>query len=151
MSGEWTKAVIYGISRGSVYSPLTTHHSPFTPLRIQSIEAVAVEIPLRKNFGGSTYTILKRCTAVTCLRTDEGLASEVYNGDNRSHGREIARLIHEELAPRVKGMDILEVERAWQAMWANHPPIRNGYMEVSKAPGFGIQLDAALVRKYRII
>ena len=27
------------------------------------------------------------------------------------------RLIHEQLAPRVKGMDILEVERAWQAMF----------------------------------
>ena len=86
-------------------------------MRIQSIEAVAVEIPLKKNFGGSTYTVLKRCTVVTRLRTDEGLASEVYNGDNRSHGREVVRLIHDELAPRVIGMDILEVERAWQAMF----------------------------------
>jgi len=86
-------------------------------LKIESIEAVAVEIPLRKNFGGSTYTVLKRCTVATRLRTDEGLAAEVYNGDNRSHGREIVRLIHEDLAPRVKGLDILEVERAWQAMF----------------------------------
>jgi L-alanine-DL-glutamate epimerase-like enolase superfamily enzyme len=35
-------------------------------------------------------------------------------------------------------------------MWANRPAIKNGYMEVSTDPGFGIQLDAALVRKYRI-
>jgi L-alanine-DL-glutamate epimerase-like enolase superfamily enzyme len=86
-------------------------------VKIRSVEALAVEIPLRKNFGGATYTVLKRCTVVTRLRTDEGLASEVYNGDNRSHGREIVRLIHEALAPRVAGMDILEVERAWQAMF----------------------------------
>jgi L-alanine-DL-glutamate epimerase-like enolase superfamily enzyme len=86
-------------------------------VKIRSVEALAVEIPLRKNFGGATYTVLKRCTVVTRLRTDEGLASEIYNGDNRSHGREIVRLIHEALAPRVAGMDILEVERAWQAMF----------------------------------
>ena len=86
-------------------------------MKIHSVEAVAIEIPLKRNFGGSTYTVLKRCTVVTRLRTDEGLAAKVYNGDNRSHGREIVRLIHEVLAPRVKGLDILEVERAWQAMF----------------------------------
>jgi len=86
-------------------------------VRIQSVDALAVEIPLRKNFGGSTYTVLKRCTVVTRLASDEGLVSEIYNGDNRSHGREIVRLIHEALAPRVVGMDVLEVERAWQAMF----------------------------------
>jgi len=86
-------------------------------LKIQNVEALAVEVPLRKNFGGATYSVLKRCTVVTRVRGDESLAGEVYNGDNRSHGREIVRLIHELLAPRVRGMDILEVERAWQAMF----------------------------------
>jgi len=90
-------------------------------LKIHSIEAIAIDIPLKKNFGGSTYSVLKRSTVVTRMRTDEGLVSEIYNGDNRSHGGEIARLIEDELAPRVKGMDILEVERAWQAMFdASH-------------------------------
>ena len=86
-------------------------------MRIQSVDALAVEIPLRKNFGGSTYTVLKRCTVVTRVTSDEGLVSEIYNGDNRSHGREIVRLIHEALAPRIVGLDVLEVERAWQAMF----------------------------------
>jgi L-alanine-DL-glutamate epimerase-like enolase superfamily enzyme len=86
-------------------------------LKIESIEAIAIDIPLKKNFGGSTYSVLKRSTVITRMRTDEGLASEIYNGDNREHGREIVRLIHEQLAPRVKGMDVLEVERAWQAMF----------------------------------
>jgi len=85
--------------------------------KIRSVEAVAVEIPLKKDFGGSTYTVLKRCTVITRLQADDGLVSEVYNGDNRSHGREIVRLIREALAPRVTGMDILEVERTWQAMF----------------------------------
>jgi L-alanine-DL-glutamate epimerase-like enolase superfamily enzyme len=87
-------------------------------VKIESIEAVAIEIPLKRNFGGSTYAVTKRCTVITRARTDEGLASEVYNGDNREHGREIVRLIHEELAPRVLGKDILEVEKAWHAMFA---------------------------------
>ncbi|MBI3042904.1 MAG: mandelate racemase/muconate lactonizing enzyme family protein [Betaproteobacteria bacterium] len=86
-------------------------------MKVQNIEAVAIEIPLKRNFGGSTYSVLKRCTVITRARTDEGLVSEVYNGDNREHGREIVRLIHEALAPRVAGMDVLEVERAWQAMF----------------------------------
>jgi L-alanine-DL-glutamate epimerase-like enolase superfamily enzyme len=86
-------------------------------VNIQSIEAIAVEIPLKKNFGGNTSSVLKRCTVITRARTDEGLVSEVYNGDNREHGREIVRLIREELGPRVKGRDVLEVEPAWQAMF----------------------------------
>jgi D-arabinonate dehydratase len=87
-------------------------------MRIHSIEAIAVEIPLTKNFGGSTYTVLKRSTVVTRMRTDAGLVSEVYNGDNREHGREIVRLIHEVLAPRVTGMSIFEGERIWETLFA---------------------------------
>ena len=41
-------------------------------MRIHSIEAIAVEIPLTQNFGGSTYAVLKRSTVVTRLRTDDG-------------------------------------------------------------------------------
>src|SRR5439155_863369 len=49
---------------------------------------------------------------------DAGLVSEVYNGDNREHGREIVRLIHEELAPRVTGLSIFEGERIWETLFA---------------------------------
>jgi D-arabinonate dehydratase len=86
-------------------------------MRIENIEAIAVEIPLKKNFGGSTYAVLKRCTVITRMRTAEGLVSEVYNGDNREHGREIVRLIEDELAPLVKGMRIFESERIWEKMF----------------------------------
>ena len=59
-------------------------------MKLDRIEAIAVEIPLNKNFGGSTYAVLKRCTVVTRLSTTDGLTSEVYNGDNRQHGPDIA-------------------------------------------------------------
>jgi D-galactarolactone cycloisomerase len=87
-------------------------------MRIESIEAIPIEIPLRRNFGGSTYSVLKRSTIVTRLRTDQGLVSEVYNGDNREHGAELVRLIQDELAPRVKGLSIFEIERIWEVMFA---------------------------------
>ena len=87
-------------------------------MKIHGIEAVAIEIPLKRNFGGSTYAVNRRCTVITRVRTDEGPASEIYNGDNREHGREIVRLIREELAPRVTGIAVQEVERAWHAMFA---------------------------------
>jgi D-arabinonate dehydratase len=86
--------------------------------RIAGIEALALEIPLTKNFGGSTYNVLSRCTIVTRLRTDDGVVSEVYNGDNRDDGRAIVRLIHEDLAPRVTGLSIFEGERIWETMFA---------------------------------
>src|SRR5258708_6544458 len=61
-------------------------------MHIESVEAIPIQIPLKKNFGGSTYTRLTRCTVATRMRTDAALLSEVYNGDNREHGRATARL-----------------------------------------------------------
>ncbi len=86
-------------------------------MKLERIEPIAVEIPLKRNFGGSTYAVLKRCAVVTRLSTSDGLTSEVYNGDNREHGAEIVRLIRDDLFPLVKGMSIFEVERIWQKMF----------------------------------
>jgi len=58
-------------------------------MRIHSIDAIA--IPLKRNFGGATYSVLKRSTVIARLRTEGGLTSEVNNGDNREHGPEIVR------------------------------------------------------------
>src|SRR4030095_10537885 len=94
-------------------------------MRIESIEAIPVEIPLRRNFGGSTYAVLKRSTIVTRLRTDAGLVREGYNRDNRDHGRELVGLVEEALAPRVKGLSVFEGERIWDAMFALSHTYRN--------------------------
>ena len=67
-------------------------------MRIDKIEAVAISIPLKKNFGGATYDVKKRCTIVTRVHAG-GLVSEVYNGDNRAHGPELVRIIKKMLAP----------------------------------------------------
>ena len=87
-------------------------------MKLDRIEAIAVAIPLAKNFGGATYAVLRRCTVVTRLTTSDGVTSEVYNGDNREHGAEIVRLLTEELFPLVRGMSIFETERMWEKMFA---------------------------------
>src|SRR5436309_1356610 len=79
-------------------------------MRIHSIEAIAVDIPLGKNFGGSTYAVLKRSTVITRMRTEGGLVSEVYNGDNREPGVDAAR--------RAAGPDFVlavDANRGWSA------------------------------------
>jgi L-alanine-DL-glutamate epimerase-like enolase superfamily enzyme len=87
-------------------------------MRVHSIEAIAIDIPLTRNFGGSTYAVLKRSTVITRLSTEDGLVSEIYNGDNREQGREIVRVIRDELAPRVRGLDLFEGERMWERMFS---------------------------------
>src|ERR1700730_4079724 len=87
-------------------------------MRISGVDAIAIDIPLSKNFGGSTYAVVKRSTVITRLRTQDGLVSEVYNGDNREAGHEIVRLIRDELAPLIKGENIFAVERIWSKMFA---------------------------------
>ena len=87
-------------------------------MRITSVEAIAVDIPLSKNFGGSTYSVLKRSTVITRLRTDDCLVSNVYNGDNRAHSLQIAQLIEKEIFNKINGLSIFERELAWQRMFA---------------------------------
>src|SRR5215472_2513144 len=87
-------------------------------MRIHGIDAIAIDIPLKKNFGGSTYSVLKRSTVITRLRTDDGITSEVYNGDNRAHSSDIARMIREELSPLIVGMDVFASERIWATLFA---------------------------------
>lgn len=86
-------------------------------MRLHSIEAIAVDIPLTQNFGGATYNVFKRSTVVTRLRTEEGVEGLVYNGDNREHGPEICRLISNVLAPAVKGISIFAAERIWETLF----------------------------------
>jgi L-alanine-DL-glutamate epimerase-like enolase superfamily enzyme len=35
-------------------------------------------------------------------------------------------------------------------MWVNRPAIAEGMMAVSPGPGFGLELDAAMIAKYRV-
>jgi L-alanine-DL-glutamate epimerase-like enolase superfamily enzyme len=86
-------------------------------MKITKVTVIAVEIPLTRVFGGSRYSVASRCTLITRMETDAGLVSEVYNGDNRTHFKEIATIIDEELAPMAVGEEVHAVERVWQKMF----------------------------------
>ena len=43
-----------------------------------------------------------------------------------------------------------ERDPVWQAMWVNRPPIKDGMMQVAAGPGFGLELDRAMIAKYRV-
>ena len=86
-------------------------------MQIERVEAIPIEVPLKKVFGGSQYQVASRCTVVTRMRLEGGLTSEVYNGDNRAHGGEIARIVEQELAPLLVGEDARNIERLWARMF----------------------------------
>ncbi len=94
-------------------------------MKIVSVEAIPLEIPLNKVFSGSGYHVASRNTIVTRIRTAGGLASGVYNGDNRAHGRDIAAIIQNELAPLLIGENAGHIERLWARMFPLAHPNRD--------------------------
>ncbi len=86
-------------------------------MRIEAIEAIPIRVPLSRTFGGSVYAMSTRCTVVTRLQLADGTRAEVYNGDNRHHGTEVANLAAEVLAPLVIGEDVRDWRRLHQRMW----------------------------------
>jgi D-galactarolactone cycloisomerase len=86
-------------------------------LRIEAIETIPVRLPLPFTYKGSYYRMRNRCTIVTRIRTSEGILGEAYNADeDEPLQSEIRQILHEEIAPRVIGLDALQVERVWEAM-----------------------------------
>lgn len=85
-------------------------------MKITRIETVPIEVPLKKVFKGSHYSMSSRASLITRVHTDEGLVGESYNGDDPEEQLEIARIIHEELAPRLEGHNPVAVEMLWELM-----------------------------------
>ncbi|MDA0656439.1 MAG: mandelate racemase/muconate lactonizing enzyme family protein [Proteobacteria bacterium] len=83
-------------------------------MKIDKVEAIAIEVPLPKPFAGATYTVPTRNTVITRIHTDDGLVSEVFNGDNRKAGVEVVRIIHEQIAPLILGEDPMAHEAVWE-------------------------------------
>jgi L-alanine-DL-glutamate epimerase-like enolase superfamily enzyme len=85
-------------------------------MKIKKVSAIVVEIPLTRNFGGSVYNVTKRVTVITRIETDDGLVSEIYNGDNREKSEAIVGIIEKEIGPIIAGEEVFAVERVWQKM-----------------------------------
>ena len=87
-----------------------------TQLRIESIECVALSMPLPRTFRGSNYFMTHRCTIITRVRTSAGIVGECYNGDEFETQAEVVRIITDEIAPLIKGMDAFNIEGCWEDM-----------------------------------
>ncbi len=86
-------------------------------LRIERIETIPIRVPLPFTYAGSYYRMRNRCTIITRVHTSEGIVGEAYTADeDEPLQSEIRRVLHEELAPQVIGLDALQTERVWEAM-----------------------------------
>jgi len=86
-------------------------------LTIERIETIPIRVPLPFTYSGSYYRMRNRCTIITRVHTAEGIVGEAYNADEDSPiQEEVLRIVNDELAPRVKGLDCMGTERCWEAM-----------------------------------
>jgi len=87
------------------------------PLTIESVETIAIRVPLPFTYKGSYYRMRNRCTIITRIRTAEGIVGEAYNADeDEPLQSSILSILHEELVPRVVGLDAFGTERVWESM-----------------------------------
>ena len=89
-------------------------------MKIDKVEALKVDIPLDKSFGGGTYKVEKRSVIITKIFIDDGLISEVFAGDDRFRGNLILKCINEQMGPEIIGMNPLEIEKIWNFLFNNH-------------------------------
>ncbi len=84
-------------------------------LPITGVSTVAVRAPLASDFRGSHYHMVNRATLITRVHTAEGIVGEAYAGDEDATLLEIQRIVRDEVAPAVVGLDAMAVERCWAA------------------------------------
>lgn len=86
-----------------------------SPLIITKIETIPILAPLPRDFRGSHYHMTQRATLITRVHTAEGVVGEAYTGDEDATLLTIERIIQEEIAPQLIGLDALATERCWEA------------------------------------
>jgi D-galactarolactone cycloisomerase len=82
---------------------------------ITNIETIAIRVPLDRVFRGSHYQMTNRSTIIVRVHTTDGIVGEAYVGDEDTSLFEIEGIIHEEISPRLVGLDIFATERCWKA------------------------------------
>ncbi|MCA9891772.1 MAG: mandelate racemase/muconate lactonizing enzyme family protein [Anaerolineae bacterium] len=85
-------------------------------LTVQRVETEAIRVPLDQVYRGSKYKMGNRCTIITRIYTHQGIIGEVYTGDTDEEQPVIRKIIHDELAPAIEGMDVFGIEACWEAM-----------------------------------
>ena len=89
-------------------------------MKIDKVEAIKVDVPLDKSFGGGTYNVDRRTAIITKIYTDDGVISEVFAGDDRYKSDIIVKSINEILGPDIIGSDPNELETIWNLLFMKH-------------------------------
>jgi D-arabinonate dehydratase len=81
--------------------------------KIVAIETIALRTPLAKTAAGSTLKLTHRSTIFTRIHTDAGVIGECFNGNDEELQPAIMKMIHEELAPLIKGKRVAAIDEVW--------------------------------------
>ncbi|MDI6911719.1 mandelate racemase/muconate lactonizing enzyme family protein [Nocardioides sp.] len=99
----------------SVVDAVTTLEGRQLPIR--EIRTIPVRVPLAREFKGSYYRMTHRATLIIQVITTEGIVGEAYVGDEDAAAAEINAVVHQEIAPRLIGLNALATERCWQVAY----------------------------------
>jgi len=81
-------------------------------VRIENIEAMPVRCPLGRRLRSSRMRRQHRDVVVTRLRTTDGLEGFCFNSVSGTHPGEVVRVIEDEIAPALRGVDLFATERS---------------------------------------
>lgn len=84
-------------------------------LTITRVETIPIVAPLARDFRGSHYHMTHRATLITRVHTADGIVGEAYAGDEVATLLDIERIVQNEIAPAVVGLDAMATERCWEA------------------------------------
>jgi L-alanine-DL-glutamate epimerase-like enolase superfamily enzyme len=83
-------------------------------LTITAIELTPIVVPLAHEYRGSYYHMTNRATVITRVHTAEGITGVAYAADEDRTLPDIARVIRDEITPRLIGEDAFAYQRCWQ-------------------------------------
>lgn len=86
-------------------------------MKIDHIEAIALDMSLSEVFKGGTYQVASRPTIVTRVHLANGMIGETYGGDEFHTQKEIVDVIRDHLGPLLIGQDVRDFQRLWEAMF----------------------------------
>lgn len=86
-------------------------------MKIEHIEVIPLDMQLSEVFKGGTYQVASRPTIVTRVHLANGIVGETYGGDEFHTQKEIVAVMRDHFAPLLRGQDVRDFQRLWQAMF----------------------------------
>ena len=85
-------------------------------LRIERIECIPLSIPLPRTFRGSNYFMTHAARSLPVSIRPRGSSAKSTTATSSRPKAEVLKIIAEEIAPLLIGMDAFNIEGCWEAM-----------------------------------